>query len=118
MKSIIGCIVFGGIAFTAMLVSVLYPPGAGRLVVVLTAENNPASIYDVLENTDGWLVEKVSDRTFVVESNTTGFVTKLYGNGAFLVMNGAADYGCDAPLQDKNTRKKIESPYRSTARLN
>ena len=118
MKPFLGCLLFGSIMFVAMLGGVLYPPNSGRLVVVLKHENSPGSVYGILENTDGWLVEKVSARTFIVESKTKDFAKKLFKNGAFLVLNGAASYGCDALILNGNTARKSVNPYRRSAGLN
>ena len=118
MKPVVDCILFGSVVFVAMLIGVLYPPNTGRLVVVMSHSNDPAGVYDVLENTSGWLVEKVSARTFIVESSTSGFVDKLYKNGAFLVLNGAANYGCEIPNLNGRSPEKTKNPYRRTAALN
>jgi len=118
VKPLVDCILFGSIAFVAMLAGVLYPPTTGRLVVVMSHSSEPTSVYSVLENTSGWLVEKVSARTFIVESSTRGFANKLYENGALLVLNGAANYGCETPIPGGRTQVKIKNPYRRTAAPN
>jgi len=95
-----------------MLTGVLYPSDTGRLLVVLRHSSPPEDVFSVLKNTGGWLVEKIDGRTFVVESKALGFGKKLYENGAFLVLNGDADYGCNTPQVSKIGAVKYENPYR------
>jgi len=101
-----------------MLAGVLYPGDNDRVIVVLGKSVTNSSIYSVLDGTQGTLVEKLGSRFFVVESKAENFVDGLYANGAFLVLNGRAYYGCGTPLDGSLTNDIKENPYRRTTGLN
>jgi len=117
VKLFMNCLLFGIAVFAAMLVGVLYPPNSGRLIVMLESSEDPVAVYSILKNTDGWLVEKISNRTYIVESKSKNFPAKLYGNGALLVVNAAAQYGCETPQANDNRPRNTANPYRNTAKI-
>jgi len=118
LKPIADSILFGMFALFAMLVGVLYPSDSGRLLVVLPNSEPPERVFRVLENSGGWLVEKIGNRTFVVESEARGFSDSLYENGALLVLNGDAKYGCGAPEITIENSIKNRNPYRRSVAKN
>ena len=96
----------------AMVVGFLYPGGSGRVVVFTGQNNDVASVYSLLSGTDGALVEKLGDGSFVVESGAEGFVDQLYANGAFLVIKGSALYGCGTTNTKPDGTNVGGSPFR------
>ena len=96
----------------AMAFGLLHPGGSGRVVVFTGQNNGAASVYGLLSGTDGTLVEKLGDGSFVVESGTKGFVDQLYANGAFLVVKGNALYGCGTSKTKPDGTSVGGSPFR------
>tara|TARA_R110002096_G_scaffold401346_2_gene598126 strand:- start:160 stop:432 length:273 start_codon:yes stop_codon:yes gene_type:complete len=76
----------------------LFLPHAGQNVMVVTGHGS--SIYSLLEGTDGRVVEQLSSGRYIVQGEELDLVTRLYKNGAFLVVNAPPRFGCAQPAKD------------------
>jgi len=97
MRLTIDIILYCLLVFGLMMTLLLVPTTGEKMLVIMGPNTTPSSIYAVLAGTDGRVVEQLSTRRYVIQSNDNGFVRKLYTNGAFLVMNASANYGCAQP---------------------
>lgn len=99
MKIIIDSVLFCVAIFAAMLAVVLVPGDSEKLLVFVKENKTDTSLYGILRGSDGRLVERLGARSFIVAGAAPGFISRLYSNGAFLVVKALPFYGCSEPLK-------------------
>ncbi|MFC3051602.1 hypothetical protein [Kordiimonas pumila] len=104
-------LLYGAGIFALMLAVLLYPHTPDKLMVVVRGYPVPADIYAVLADTDAQLIEKISDRRYIVQYSAAGDIRALYKNGAFLVLNALPKAGCNsaAPKPPASPFVRIQS---------
>ncbi len=116
MKLVLDMLLYVGCIFSLMLAVMIIPDETDDLLVVTHADTNKNAIFAILNNTDARLVEKISDRRFIVKGSDTNLVNALYENGAFLVLNAGSMYGCAAKFtnfaENRSSTNNNNSPFR------